>query len=266
MNTDMKVAELMQADGKIWNTQLLNQYFSSEQIREITSIRIPKQGQDKLRWSLTSCGAFTTKSTYNELTKHNKGASTLHHMEGKGWLKLWHLEVAHKVQMFLWKCCQDILPVNQRLFNKRDTMHQLCPMCQLHEESRKFVGAMAYSAVARNINQAEVLVLLQALHWIKQLDYKQVIIEGDNLAVVNCCNGDFNNFKWEDQHLLQECQSLLSRLESSIVSFQRRMCNQAADKLAKFARTSIHFQIWWNDPPSIIYESLVQDNLKGYHS
>ncbi|XP_026436196.1 uncharacterized protein LOC113334329 [Papaver somniferum] len=131
------------------------------------------------------------------------------------------------------------------------------------DHTGKFLGAMAYSAVARDIHQAENLVRLQALRWIKDLGFKQVIIEGDNQAVINCCKGTVKGIKWEDQNILLECRSLFHSLELCEVSFQTRLCNHVADKLAKFARSSVHFQIWWDDPPNIISQALEQDSYMG---
>ncbi|XP_026399242.1 uncharacterized protein LOC113295103 [Papaver somniferum] len=284
------------------------QYYSPEQIQEIVSIRILAEGKDKLRWSLTSCGVFTTKSVYNELTKHNNGGSILHQMEGKGCsveaqhkdlaslaaCTLWHIwkascekvfenrmhhpsSIIYRIRLYInsfsysgkkyhlshnqgfvsWKKPPENwlkLNIDASVKNKNSNAEFALIF---RDYTGKFVGTMAYSAVSRDINQVEALVLLKALNWIKNLGFKQVIIEGDNEAVVNCCNRDISSFKWEDQQILLECKSLLSKLESCVVSFQRRLCNQAADKLAKFARTSIHCQTWWNEPPNILNQVLV---------
>lgn len=101
LSNDTRVADLTDTEKKTWNIQLLSQYFNPDQIKEIMTIKIPSKGEDTLRWSLPYCGAFTTKYVYNELSKNNAGISHLHQMEGKGWLKLWNMEVPHKIQMFL---------------------------------------------------------------------------------------------------------------------------------------------------------------------
>ncbi|XP_026396317.1 uncharacterized protein LOC113290950 [Papaver somniferum] len=72
-----------------------------------------------------------------------------------------------------------------------------------------FVAAMAYSARARDVNQAESLILLKALQWINLMKYQNVIVEGDNRSVVNCCNGRVEDFQWEDQNIISDCQKIL---------------------------------------------------------
>ncbi|XP_026451992.1 uncharacterized protein LOC113352383 [Papaver somniferum] len=120
--------------------------------------------------------------------------------------------------------------------------------------TRGFMGAMAFSAVARDVMQAEAMILLKALQWIKDQNIQRVIVEGDNLSVINGCNGTLVSVPWEDHSLMLECQQVFSGLSQCVVSFERQDHNLAADLLAKHAIRSIRMQSWWESPPNIISE------------
>ncbi|XP_026406836.1 uncharacterized protein LOC113302165 [Papaver somniferum] len=128
------------------------------------------------------------------------------------------------------------------------------------DSTGRFLAAMAYSTRARDVNQAEALVMLRALHWIKEMQFQRVVIEGDNWLVINSCNGSVEGFKWEDQNIIKECQDFLQKLESCQVTFQKRSCNIATDKLAKLARTSIRYQIRLEEPPNVIASILAAES------
>ncbi|XP_026435187.1 uncharacterized protein LOC113332901 [Papaver somniferum] len=119
-----------------------------------------------------------------------------------------------------------------------------------------FLWATAFSKVARDVMQVEAMILLKALQWIKDRNLQRVIVEGDNVSVINGCNGNLVGIPWEDHSLILECQQILSDLSQCVVSCERRGRNHAADLLEKHARRSIRVQSWWESPPDIIREIL----------
>ncbi|XP_026400201.1 uncharacterized protein LOC113296076 [Papaver somniferum] len=127
------------------------------------------------------------------------------------------------------------------------------------DSAGKFLAAMAYSSRSRDVNQVETLVLLRALLWIKEMQFQNVIIEGDNRSVISSCNGSVESFMWEDQNIIRDCQEILHKLESCQVTFKKRSCNNAADKLAKHAITSVKSQIWLEEPPNVIASILAAE-------
>lgn len=136
----------------------------------------------------------------------------------------------------------------------------------LRDHTGKFMGAMGYSSIDRDILQAEMMVLLKALRWIQEQCLSNVIIEGDNQEVVNSCNGIISSKQWENVLLVEECQSVLKSLNNCVVQFRKRICNQVADKLAKFARSSLRFQVWWDVPPNLLCNVLEKDSVKSSKS
>ncbi|KAI3904101.1 hypothetical protein MKW92_042031, partial [Papaver armeniacum] len=65
---------------------------------------------------------------YNHLIKGalNKQIST---GQQKFWLRIWHLQVPHKILIFIWKCLQDILPTKIKLIYHLPRDDSLCPWC-----------------------------------------------------------------------------------------------------------------------------------------
>ncbi|XP_026410582.1 uncharacterized protein LOC113305796 [Papaver somniferum] len=56
--------QLIDHDMKCWKLETINALFDRNTVSEILKIRIPFNGEDKLRWEPTSNGSFTVKSAY----------------------------------------------------------------------------------------------------------------------------------------------------------------------------------------------------------
>ena len=44
-------------------------------------------------------------------------------------------KVPQKVKMFIWRCCQNALPINENLFNKKLISSPICQICKLEKET-----------------------------------------------------------------------------------------------------------------------------------
>ncbi|XP_026431642.1 uncharacterized protein LOC113328861 [Papaver somniferum] len=130
----------------------------------------------------------------------------------------------------------------------------------VHNDSGKFVAAMARVRGARDIDQAEALALLMAAQWIREKGLSKIIVEGDDKGIMEAVQKNhLDNVRWEDKNLLAECVSLFQSMCDIVVQFVPRSCNLVADDLAKYARRNICNQKWHSHPPHILIQSLNKD-------
>lgn len=51
-----------------------------------------------------------------------------------GWKKVWHLQLPHKVKVFIWRFCRNVVPVRRRLSARGIRIPITCPMCSIDIE------------------------------------------------------------------------------------------------------------------------------------
>ena len=120
-----KVSSLTDLDLRGWNSTLVNQIFLPHEASVICgmplSTRLPP---DRIIWSLTPSGMFTTRSAYKLLVTHNAtnhAGTSLPENQRQFWRNLWQLRVTNKLSTLLGmlammpcQCCQiwseDTLP------------------------------------------------------------------------------------------------------------------------------------------------------------
>lgn len=65
----------------------------------------------------------------------NLGPSTSRGIPHNIWKILWKINVPQKLKHFLWKACNNILPVRENLVTKKVVPSGLCPLCNQEGES-----------------------------------------------------------------------------------------------------------------------------------
>lgn len=90
-------------------------------------------------WPSVNNGDFTVTSGYHEVWKSNQvafhGPSGSTGIEQELWGWIWSANIPQKVKMFLWKGCQNCLPVKENLCKKRIANSSLCPVCKTETET-----------------------------------------------------------------------------------------------------------------------------------
>ncbi|OVA11467.1 hypothetical protein BVC80_8571g4 [Macleaya cordata] len=97
----------------------------------------------------------------------------------------------------------------------------------------KFMPSRATSA-----EEAEGLVVLQAVLWAKDMKIPHIIIEGDAHSIIRQLNGDQTTLGWSSQAHLSDVHTLLSSFASVSFRFTYREANTVADALASQAKAS----------------------------
>ncbi|KAF5465302.1 hypothetical protein F2P56_015322 [Juglans regia] len=134
-----RVAYLFIPDKKQWNGPLLQSLFSQQEIELINSIPISLGNrEDKLAWEGTRNGLFSVRSAYHlrrEILERQVAGPSRVHVLSSTWKSLWQLQVPNAVRMFLWRACNEAIPTFANLKQRKLRECNLCPICQLEEET-----------------------------------------------------------------------------------------------------------------------------------
>lgn len=114
----------------LWKRQILNQFFSEIEIKEILKIPIPLQSRaDQWSWHFTKDGAFSVKSAYyvalNERRKDR--ASTSHPMAKGFWSVAWGIWLRQNAWVFSrkkWRL-QDVIGKAMSLIGEYEKANQV---------------------------------------------------------------------------------------------------------------------------------------------
>ena len=105
----------------------MREEFLPHEAEAIISIHLSTTGtEDKLIWSATSNGCYSTKSAYHllsnkgELSEPGPSNPTAHK---QFWRQLWSQYVPNKIRHFLWRASNDSLPTKKNL-QKRNIMSE----------------------------------------------------------------------------------------------------------------------------------------------
>lgn len=56
-------------------------------------------------------------------------------VDGLVWKEIWKSKVPQKIKIFLWKACQNILPLGENMFKRRLVVQNVCPICHKEPET-----------------------------------------------------------------------------------------------------------------------------------
>ena len=97
-----------------------------------------------------------------------------------------------------------------------------------------------------SIDDLEALACKKSITLAHEIGLQDVIFEGDFEVVFKHITTDLTCLA-SFGHIVEESQSLVSRLRHASFSHVKRCCNAVADKLAKLAKYSLDPQIWLED-------------------
>ncbi|CAL1377721.1 unnamed protein product [Linum trigynum] len=132
------VASLINPLTRSWDRDLLQAFFSPDNIKWILSIPIPLTPKpDRLIWHYSETGQYTVKSGYHLLSDERAELfNTLpSHLDSRFWKVLWSLPVPAKLRVFLWRVVRGFLPCLAVLHAKTLCESSECPVCSEEIES-----------------------------------------------------------------------------------------------------------------------------------
>ncbi|XP_026410439.1 uncharacterized protein LOC113305639 [Papaver somniferum] len=136
------VDQLIDSNTTQWNIPLLRQLFTPNQVNSILTIPLQLDQPDKLIWPFTTSGIFTTSSAYKLLCEQHLTTDSSLGLSPQFWLRLWKFKIPYKLQMFMWKCLHNVVPVKARIFHHADPDIRYCVLCntqQLEDVNHLFI-------------------------------------------------------------------------------------------------------------------------------
>ncbi|XP_026451382.1 uncharacterized protein LOC113351654 [Papaver somniferum] len=124
------VCDLFLPGTKIWNEQLICSIFNHDTSIAILNMHIPPTDEDYLIWKPDRRSSFTVKSAYNTLCASSvNNAIASDNIPRHVWKHLLKYKVPHKVQLFVWICLKNIVPVRAKLACYNPEVEPHCKFC-----------------------------------------------------------------------------------------------------------------------------------------
>lgn len=135
-NTPTLVKDVIHEHTREWNSNFLRQAFHPRAVENILYInhQTTSSQQDKLICPYTPDDRLTAKSVYQCLIQSELGAA-ITPTPNPIWKKIWKLKVLPRIQVFIWKCYNDILPVMVKLSTRMTNLSPVCHLCRTHDET-----------------------------------------------------------------------------------------------------------------------------------
>ena len=135
---DAKVCTLIDPESATWRVDQVQQLFTPLDAKLILSIPLSARFPlDRLIWSHTPTGVFTTRSAYRMLANSalvNNASSSNQNPQKQFWRGLWKLQVPNKVKVFAWRACNRALATMDNLTRRHIVDVNLCPVCKVVAE------------------------------------------------------------------------------------------------------------------------------------
>ncbi|OVA19582.1 hypothetical protein BVC80_8589g4 [Macleaya cordata] len=107
--------------------------------------------------------------------------------------------------------------------------------------------------------EAESQAFLKGLEVAQNFQGRSITIEGDSKEVVSYISNPTTTCPWRLRSIIEDCRTLLKRLDNSSLQFVRREGNCVTHALAKTAISNRSCNVWMNSYPSCIAESVIRD-------
>lgn len=129
-----KVHDLIDTTNICWDLNKISSCFSQSTAQKILQIPISWRNEsDIFWWPHSRSGLYSVKSGYFMIRQNgvapNLGPFTSRGIPHNIWKILWKIHVPQKLKHFLWKACNNILPVRENLVKKKVVPSGLCPLC-----------------------------------------------------------------------------------------------------------------------------------------
>ncbi|MBA0880329.1 hypothetical protein Goshw_001945 [Gossypium schwendimanii] len=130
--SDVKVAELIDTNSRLWKKELIESTFSEEVADRILRIPLAAEPHDDLQaWNGEPSGEYTVRSAYKLLQSLDVDPRAYElQTEYRGlYKKLWLLNLPSKIKITVWKVTWNYLPLRANMQQRRLTNITFCPRC-----------------------------------------------------------------------------------------------------------------------------------------
>jgi len=135
----LKVSQLIDPVSRNWNLNMLRDLFPWKDIQLIRKQRPMVSRKDSFCWFGTNHGLYTVKSGYEMCSrqvhklmfKEAEEQPSLNPLFGK----IWSLNTAPKIKVFLWKMLKGVVAVEDKLRTRGILIEDGCSMCSEKDET-----------------------------------------------------------------------------------------------------------------------------------
>ncbi|KAG7593406.1 Reverse transcriptase domain [Arabidopsis thaliana x Arabidopsis arenosa] len=137
MDISLRVSSLITPQGE-WNVPRLTELFTSEDVMHIRSFPPSPLKPDRHVWAYTKEGHYSVKSGHwlvNRVATAMEGIPEDIKTINKIKERVWKLQTAPKIKMFLWRALSGALAVADCLQTHGLAVNPMCPLCRVEEET-----------------------------------------------------------------------------------------------------------------------------------
>ncbi|KAB2611268.1 hypothetical protein D8674_019300 [Pyrus ussuriensis x Pyrus communis] len=128
----------------------------------------------------------------------------------------------------------------------------------------EFIAAMVvWENGIRSVLHAEAVVARATAVFTRQWSTEQVQGEGDALMVISAIQNEGTAHQGPYGHLFADTRQILQSFKQWNVSFGRRDTNKVAHHLARFSLALDHPASWFEEPPDVIFDVLLEDSISS---
>ncbi|KAL8557302.1 hypothetical protein ACS0TY_004655 [Phlomoides rotata] len=152
INEPFMVRDFLLDDYSGWDESILGALFNQEVKESILSVPLGRLNRpDHLAWKFQRDGIYSVKSAYRAwvtggfpdqvVVTGASGSGVLTDAAGNGevpgcwWSWVWRLKIAPEIQVFLWRCFKNVLPVCSNLIGRYVDVDPLCKRCGTEVET-----------------------------------------------------------------------------------------------------------------------------------
>ncbi|KAL0409007.1 UNVERIFIED_CONTAM: hypothetical protein Sradi_1835100 [Sesamum radiatum] len=140
-----KVETLIDKDLHCWKEDLIDKTFVPDDASLIKALPLARHGvQDVLVWHYAKNGLFSVRSAYYVQRNFQKRSNNVSDPSSSSesrttWNFLWNCKVPNKIKIFIWRLCNNALPIAPNLIRRGVEMDPSCPFCQSHTEDLEHI-------------------------------------------------------------------------------------------------------------------------------
>ncbi|KAL0367264.1 UNVERIFIED_CONTAM: putative mitochondrial protein [Sesamum radiatum] len=140
-----KVETLIDKDLHCWKEDLIDRTFLPDDASLVKALPLARHGvQDVLVWHYAKNGLFSVRSAYYVQRNFQKRSNNVSDPSSSSesrttWNFLWNCKVPNKIKIFIWRLCNNALPIAPNLIRRGVEMDPSCPFCQSHTEDLEHI-------------------------------------------------------------------------------------------------------------------------------
>ena len=125
------VCSFIDENGPRWVEDRVCSEFYPHEARIVLGIPLSSRlPPDKLIWTGTKSGRYSTTSAYKLLAEKPSSGPSDPSAHSRFWKFIWALEVPNKIKHFIWRACRESLPTKKNLCTRKLTRNSTCDLCQ----------------------------------------------------------------------------------------------------------------------------------------